>query len=265
MGGAEAAGPVRARAAVRRCTRWMTTAPACTRLNTTPTDAAAGAAGARRRRRWIRRRRRAPMGARRPQHLLHAGRQHLPLAVGRDRPRRRCRRRCRSGGGRGGAADAADAAARLRRPPRQRRARVRGASISPCAWRSTSPPNAAGVRRGLARDEESLLRSQDARRQLGRREGQVRIAAGLHRRYRRTAQRDHGDDRRHERFAHRHFRRHAPARPSSAEERVQTRYPGFDHGAGRFRFLQSVLHLPQGSRRSRIRQAAGRRLRAGGE
>ena len=44
-----------------------------------------------------------------------------------------------------------------------------------------------------------------------------------------AAQRDHGDDRRHERLAHRHLRRRpASGRKPSAEERIQTRYPGFD-------------------------------------
>ncbi len=53
----------------------------------------------------------------------------------------------------------------------------------------------AGVRRSVACDEESLLRSQDARRELGCREGYLRIDAALHLRHRGTAQPHHGDDR----------------------------------------------------------------------
>ena len=127
---------------------------------------------------------------------------------------------------------------RTRRPRRSRRrhcrgarhgngVRRRGAAAHPLLredgdrYHRRTPP---GLRRGLARDEESFLRSQDARRELGRGQGQVRGHAAPHRRHRGTAQPDHGDDRRYERLPHRHHRRHAACprrdRPRSASPRA---------------------------------------------
>ena len=120
-----------------------------------------------------------------------------------------------------------------------------------------TPP---GLRRGLARDEESLLRSQNARRQLGRGQGQVRGHAAPHRRHRGAAQRDHGDDRRYERLPHRDHRRQPAARAGAAGGAHRDALSRLRPGARCERLLQGGLHLPQGSGRSRLRQDRARQL-----
>ncbi len=135
-----------------------------------------------RRRRRIRRRQRAAVVARRPQHLLHAGRRHLLLAVpARGGADTGTRRGCRG-----------DGRWRTRRRARRTQAAAAAAAATTTAATGAGPRRIdfhrahgdrrrgrtqAGLRRSLARDEEPLLRSQDARRQLGRRQGQLRVAA----------------------------------------------------------------------------------------
>ena len=142
-----------------------------------------------------------------------------------------------------GAAPAADTVGRRRGPGRRtgRTRRYRG----PCrnrGQRSRSAPHsvlredgnrcrrraAPGLRRSVAGDEEPLLRSQDARGQLGRRERQIRSHASARGGYRGVAQPDHGDDRRPQRLAYGSLGRQPPAGEGPPEERIATRYPGFD-------------------------------------
>ena len=142
-------------------------------------------------------------------------------------PRRRCAADDRTGSQRHGAPGDLH---------RQHRSRSQGAALS-------------GLQRGLAHHEESLLRSEDARRRLGGHEGRLRAAPRLPRGRRGAEHRHDDDDRSAQRVAHRRDRRwtgqRQPAAAADAPAWIRS-------GGGPVGLLQDHAHLQGRSRGSRL-------------
>ena len=207
--------PARPRAAVPACTPSTKTARACTRLNTTVRRrtagrggrGAAGSAAALNEPQWAR-------DGRSIYFMQGGGIYAVAVAGAARRANGAAAARCRGGGGRGGRGGAAASAATGNGAGRRGSA---AHQLSRCAWTSTAPaerrqvfeeawrvmknrfydPKMHGVNWAAAKDKyESLL---------------PHVADT-----RRAAQRHHGDDRRDERLAHRHFGRRPVAGRSAA-------------------------------------------------